>query len=84
VYGHTHKQLLTQASERWVVNPGAAGATTLVPIGQGSIDHRKALELLKSIDYQGFLSGEWIAWEPYEIHLPRELATLKGYEREIM
>lgn len=25
VYGHTHKQLLAQASERWVVNPGAAG-----------------------------------------------------------
>jgi putative phosphoesterase len=25
VYGHTHKQLLTKASERWVVNPGAAG-----------------------------------------------------------
>jgi uncharacterized protein len=25
VFGHTHKQLLTQASGRWVVNPGAAG-----------------------------------------------------------
>ena len=25
VYGHTHKQLLTNAEERWVVNPGAAG-----------------------------------------------------------
>ena len=25
VYGHTHKQLLTQAANRWVVNPGAAG-----------------------------------------------------------
>lgn len=27
VYGHTHKQLVTQAADgRWVVNPGAAGA----------------------------------------------------------
>jgi len=26
VYGHTHKQLVTRAAERWVVNPGAAGA----------------------------------------------------------
>src|SRR4051812_19974082 len=26
VYGHTHKQLVTQAEGRWVVNPGAAGA----------------------------------------------------------
>jgi putative phosphoesterase len=25
VYGHTHKQLVTQAEGRWVVNPGAAG-----------------------------------------------------------
>jgi putative phosphoesterase len=25
VYGHTHKQLLTHADERWVINPGAAG-----------------------------------------------------------
>jgi uncharacterized protein len=25
VYGHTHKQLLTNADGRWVVNPGAAG-----------------------------------------------------------
>ena len=26
VYGHTHRQLLTQSDGRWVVNPGAAGA----------------------------------------------------------
>jgi predicted phosphodiesterase len=25
VYGHTHKQLLARADERWVINPGAAG-----------------------------------------------------------
>ncbi len=25
VYGHTHKQLVTRAGDRWVVNPGAAG-----------------------------------------------------------
>jgi putative phosphoesterase len=25
VYGHTHKQLVTNAGTRWVVNPGAAG-----------------------------------------------------------
>lgn len=51
------------------------------PIGQGIIDHRTALKLLKTISYSGFISGEWIGWEPYEQHLPRELATLKGYER---
>ena len=26
VYGHTHKQLVANAAERWVINPGAAGA----------------------------------------------------------
>jgi putative phosphoesterase len=26
VYGHTHRQLVTQVGGRWVVNPGAAGA----------------------------------------------------------
>jgi hypothetical protein len=25
VYGHTHKQLVTHARDRWVVNPGSAG-----------------------------------------------------------
>ena len=25
VYGHTHKQMLVQAGDRWAVNPGAAG-----------------------------------------------------------
>jgi putative phosphoesterase len=25
VYGHTHKQLVVRADNRWVVNPGAAG-----------------------------------------------------------
>lgn len=25
VYGHTHKQLVTNVGKRWVVNPGAAG-----------------------------------------------------------
>ncbi len=52
----------------------------LVPIGTGDIDHRRAVELLRTIDYQGFISGEWINWEPYDIHLPRELAAVKVYE----
>lgn len=55
----------------------------LAPIGSGEIDHRRALELLKSINYAGFLSGEWINWEPWETHLPRELQTMKRYEQEL-
>jgi sugar phosphate isomerase/epimerase len=55
----------------------------LVPIGQGDFDHRRVIELLVGMDYDGYLSGEWINWEPAEVHLPRELATLKGYEREV-
>jgi len=55
----------------------------LLPIGEGAIDHRRALELLDTLPYDGYISGEWIGWEPYEVHLPRELATMKRYEREL-
>jgi len=62
--------------------PGEGGSS-LAPIGEGKIDHRRALELLKTIDYDGAISGEWINWQPYDQHLPRELATLKRYEQEL-
>ena len=54
----------------------------LAPIGTGAVDHKRGIELLKADGYTGFLSGEWIQWEPYEIHLPRELATLKKHAAE--
>lgn len=49
-----------------------------LPIGQGVVDHRTALQLLRGAGYTGFISGEWINWEPAEVHLPRELAVLKA------
>jgi sugar phosphate isomerase/epimerase len=52
----------------------------MVPIGEGGIDHKRAVELLQAAEYTDYLSGEWINWTPYEEHLPRELATMKGYE----
>ena len=55
----------------------------LCPIGEGDVDHHRALELLKTVDYDGFISGEWIGWEPYDVHLPREIGILKGYESEL-
>ncbi len=55
------------------------GKRLLAPIGTGYVDHKIALDCLKSIDYKGAISGEWISWEPYEIHLPRELKTLRQY-----
>lgn len=59
-----------------------------VPIGRGDLDHRRVLALLAEAGYDGFLSGEWIAgwmpdWAPYETYLPRELATMRRYEREL-
>jgi sugar phosphate isomerase/epimerase len=66
------------------VHDGVQGADLkMVPIGTGSIDHAMALRCLKSIHYNGFLSGEWINWEPYELHLPRELATLRQLEHDL-
>lgn len=56
-----------------------AGKLNLVPIGEGEIDHKTAVEALESIGYDGYMSGEWINWEPYDKHLPRELATMKTF-----
>ena len=50
----------------------------LTPVGEGGVDHMTALKLLQDSKYDGFISGEWIAWEPYDVHLPRELAKLKS------
>jgi len=53
------------------------------PMGEGEFDHRIVLSLLAADGYDGYLSGEWIDWEPGEIHLPREIAAIRGYEREL-
>jgi sugar phosphate isomerase/epimerase len=57
------------------------GKIDLKPIGQGEVDHKRAVELLEGAKYAGYLSGEWIGWEPAEVHLPREIATIKSYQR---
>ena len=44
------------------------------------LNQARAMELLAGAGYSGYLSGEWIKWEPAEVHLPREIATMKGYE----
>ena len=62
---------------------GSGDGIELRPIGEGIIDHRRAVELLLGAGYDGFISGEWINWEPYEMHLPREIATLRRYEEEL-
>lgn len=61
---------------------GTGDIDQVMPIGTGGIDHRRALQLLKGIGYAGAISGEWIKWEPFDIHLPREIATLRKYEAE--
>jgi len=59
------------------------GKLEMVPIGQGIIDHKRALELLHEMNYDGYISGEWINWQPYEEHLPRELSLLKEIEAAV-
>lgn len=54
----------------------------LMPVGMGRVDHRRAVQLLKQSGYDGYLSGEWSGWEPYEQCLPRELAEMRRYEAE--
>jgi sugar phosphate isomerase/epimerase len=59
----------------------AADKLEFLPIGQGAYDHQRVLALLRSVDYDGWLSGEWINWEPAETHLPRELQAIKQIEQ---
>lgn len=64
------------------IHDGSGEGITLVPIGEGIVDHRRVVERLLAAGYTGFISGEWIGWEPYETHLPREVATMRRYEAE--
>ena len=59
----------------------ADAAGQLVPIGTGNYDHKRVIDLLRTIDFDGYISGEWINWDdPPQSHLPRELSTLRSYE----
>lgn len=75
-----------QSLKPWIrhlhVHDATARTADLLPIGTGGYDHKRAIELLQTIPYDGFISGEWIGWKDhYDVHLPRELATLKSYEK---
>jgi sugar phosphate isomerase/epimerase len=76
-----------EALRPWIrhahIHDGTGLNVQLVPIGTGDIDHKRVLQLLSSAGYAGYLSGEWINWEEYDVHLPRELATMKRYEQEL-
>lgn len=59
-----------------------ADRLVFLPVGQGAYDHKRVLQLLRSMNYAGYLSGEWINWEPANVHLPRELAAMKALEAQ--
>ena len=59
------------------------GRSELRPVGGGVIDVRRAMQLLHAARYDGYLSGEWIGWEPYAVRLPRELDKMLEYEQEL-
>ncbi|MFA6929673.1 MAG: sugar phosphate isomerase/epimerase family protein [Lentisphaeria bacterium] len=54
-----------------------------VSIGQGEIDHWAALQCLRTINYPDYLSGEWINWENYQTHLPREIKIMRQLEQQL-
>lgn len=91
-YQHTTRVAKATADEAFAMlrphikhmhfHDGTLDADKLVflPVGQGAYDHTRVLHLLRSIHYDGYLSGEWINWEPADVHLPRELAAMKAME----
>jgi len=59
---------------------GEGGRYTFKTFGEGVADYATVIRVLRDCDYTGYVSGEWINWEDsYEVHLPRELAKLKGF-----
>lgn len=56
------------------------GKVQFRPMGEGEIDHAEVVRLLLAAGYDGYISGEWINWEPYEVHLPREIGAMREYE----
>ncbi len=51
----------------------------LALMGDGEIPYKEAVLLLEDMEYQGYLSGEYIkAWEP-DIVLPHDIKVLKSY-----
>jgi len=61
-----------------------ADQLVFLPIGSGDFPQRRVLQLLLDAGYDGYLSGEWINWEPYEVHLPRELAAMREIEASLL
>ena len=53
------------------------------PVGQGAGVVVRARRIWPSPCEEGLISGEWIKWESWETHLPREIATLRRMESEI-
>lgn len=84
-----------QALKKWIkhvhVHGGYAtgrefGGYEFVPLEdeRNQFDHRSALRLLQEIDYDGYLSGEWLnRWNQPHEELPRELKSLKAIEAEV-
>ncbi|MBR3504524.1 MAG: sugar phosphate isomerase/epimerase [Clostridia bacterium] len=58
------------------------GGLKFLPIEGNVIDHRLALGELISMNYDGWLSGEWIGWDRPG-YLTEELSTLRRYEEEL-
>ncbi|MCM8765189.1 MAG: sugar phosphate isomerase/epimerase [Candidatus Omnitrophica bacterium] len=51
----------------------------LTLMGEGEIPYKEALNLLEQMNYQGYLSGEYIkAWEP-DVVLPHDIKIMKTY-----
>jgi sugar phosphate isomerase/epimerase len=51
--------------------------------GEGEYDLETVFRSLAAANYQGYLSGEWINWEPAEIHLPREIRDMRAFEKTL-
>ena len=56
------------------------GRFTQMRMGAGWVEQKSVLEVLRDGGYDGYLSGEWIKWQPPDEHLPREIERLREIE----
>jgi sugar phosphate isomerase/epimerase len=52
-------------------------------IGTGELDLVGLVRLLRQSGYDGYLSGEWMDWDPGDVHLPREMGAIRQIERDV-
>jgi sugar phosphate isomerase/epimerase len=51
--------------------------------GEGEYDLDTVFRSLLADEYKGYISGEWINWEPAREHLPGKIKRMRTFETDL-